>query len=186
MSPAILRQSTTSPKIVCSPSFGKEASIVEKCWQKSLCLVSFVWGVRAVSHSCREIEQPKYLYYLLLLLKISKYLQYFQFFPEKETKQMPTIWNLSFKGNWTAKIFVLFATSPQNIKIPPSSIFSRKETKLTSNIWNMSHNGKNSQNICIICYFSSKYQNISSISHFFKKKEAKQMRDIWNLSYEQK
>ena len=78
-----------------------------------------MWGVRAVSHSCREIEQPKYLYYLLLLLKISKYLQYFQFFPEKETKQMPTIWNLSFKGNWTAKIFVLFATSPQNIKIPP-------------------------------------------------------------------
>ena len=87
MSPAILRQSTTSPKIVCSPSFGKEASIVEKCWQKSLCLVSFVWGVRAVSHSCREIEQPKYLYYLLLLLKISKYLQYFLFFWQKRPKK---------------------------------------------------------------------------------------------------
>ena len=46
---------------------------------KNLWLVSFVWRVRVVSHSCREIEQRKYLYYLLLLLKISKYFQYFQF-----------------------------------------------------------------------------------------------------------
>ena len=55
----------------------KEVSIVEKC---CLCLVSFVWGVRAVSHSSREIEHQKYLYYLLLFLKIAKYFEYFPFF----------------------------------------------------------------------------------------------------------
>ena len=56
--------------------------------KKSLSCFFCVERVRAVSHSCREIEKPKYLYYLLLFLKISKYFQHFQYFLCNEAKNI--------------------------------------------------------------------------------------------------